>query len=255
MRHEAARESVAGASRIDNHAFLGGKCRNNRHAVAMHQHRAMLALLHHDELRPVAKDPSTSADGVADAGQVRGLGVVENDAVDLGKQMHQFVVGDVDPKIHRVGDGELAIGNLIEQPRLHGRMGVAEEDKRAVGECRGNLRRSIGHHTELGEQRLALIHVEQVFPAPSKGFSALARFEAEQINLTERLELEAMLRGEGKMRLDMALNSALTAGAAMVAAATPPAAVMNFLRVTFILAPCQVEQRYLSRAKTSASSS
>ena len=75
-------------------------------------------------------------------------------------------------------------------------MGVAEEDKRAVGERRGNLRRSIGHHTELGEQRLALIHVEQVFSAPSKGFSALARFEAEQINLTERLELEAMLRGE-----------------------------------------------------------
>ena len=62
---------------------IRGKRWQYRHAIAVHQHGAMLAFFHNDKLRTHVKNCFARGDGVAVIGQLRGLLIIQHHAVHL----------------------------------------------------------------------------------------------------------------------------------------------------------------------------
>ncbi len=104
-------------------------------------------------------------------------------------------MGDVDPEVHGVGDGQLAFREVVQELDLNLGVRVGEEDVLAVAIRLGDRRRRLLQHAQLREQRLALVGVVEVAPAPGEGPRTGPLLEPLQADVGELLELGAVILG------------------------------------------------------------
>ncbi len=187
VAHHPAREAVAGAGRVgDLLDRVGGQ---DGHALVVHEHAPVLALLDNDKHRPhLGDDLLARADRVADAGEQVGFFIVDDQTVDLGEELAQLVGLGLDPEVHRVGDGEDALRQGPQELALNGGVAVGEEDELRVGVGLGHLGRVLAEDPELGEEGLSLVPVVEVLAAPGEGLGALADLEARDVDVVEPSE-------------------------------------------------------------------
>jgi hypothetical protein len=125
VAEEAAREGVAGAGRV--HDVLEHVAGDGEELVAGEKGRAVLASLGDDHLGTHIHRCAGRAGQIRLARQLADLGVVQQQAVDLGDRRLQRVPRRVEPEVHRVQAHEL--GSLTGSPDLELEIGldVAEE--------------------------------------------------------------------------------------------------------------------------------
>ena len=153
----------------------------------------MLSLFDDDEGWSHVENPPGRSNGVAFFGQLRGLRVVYDQAVNDPKQLPQILMSDIDPKIHRVRNGEYATGQLLKHAELYGRMRVAEKHVATVGEVIGDGWRMLFQDAEFGKERLTIIHVLEVSTTPFEGRRAGADLQSREIDARERVEHRPVL--------------------------------------------------------------
>ena len=125
------------------------------------------------------------------AGEFTGLSVVQNQHVDTGDQAEEFLLGDVDPEIHRVGDNEVGADQLVQHMVLKGRSDVAEEDHSRRAIRLGKIGSEVLEDIQLHRAGLALIHVPHVFAGPPEGFPR-NNLQSSQINVPALEELDVL---------------------------------------------------------------
>ena len=194
VAHHAASERVARAGGVDD--GFGGVCGEGGDAVAVDEDRAVLTLLDHDKSWAHVQDMAACGDGVGFAGQQLGFVVIKDEAIDAFEKRDKVRLGDVDPEVHRVGNGELALGKLVHEAELDGGGAISEEDDARVGESIGHFGRVFGENAKLGKERVARVHVGVVLATPGEGFGVRANFEATGINTGEAFEHGHVLVGE-----------------------------------------------------------
>ena len=63
-------------------------------------------------------EPARGAEEIGFAREEAGFGVVEDEHIDAGKELEKAGLGDIDPEVHGVGDGEFWFLHLIENEVL-----------------------------------------------------------------------------------------------------------------------------------------
>jgi hypothetical protein len=151
-------------------------------AVAVDEDGPVLALLDDHEPRAELQEAFAGGDGVAQAGELLGLVVVEDQAVDIAEEHLELGAGGADPEVHRVGDDQTLFRELLGEPVLHAGVHVGEEDDRAVRVRAGHRGRGLDQDVQLGEERLAVVHVVEVLAAPAEGLGAGPHLEAGRVD-------------------------------------------------------------------------
>ncbi len=154
----------------------------------------MFALLDHDEGGTHVADGGGGFDQIASFRELAGLRVVEDEAVDPLEQRSEIVPCDVDPEIHGVGDDQFPVGEVSEHAGLDRGMGVGQKDDFAVGVLVGYRGGRLLEHSEIGEERIPLIHVVVVLAAPAERAGAGPPFKARKVDLRKRCQGGFMLR-------------------------------------------------------------
>ena len=115
MAHHSSSEAVSGACRIEH--LRCGEGRHDIHFMLTEEHRPVLALFDHDKLRAHLTDRMAGPHKVLVLCEKLGLGVVQYQAIDSLEQL-KLVSLNVDPEVHRVGDGQGRVGHLVEHREL-----------------------------------------------------------------------------------------------------------------------------------------
>ena len=170
VAEEAAGEAVAGAGRVAH--VLEREAGQGEEAVLGEQRRAVLALLGDDRARAQLHHRAGGPGEVRLAGQLADLGVVDDQAVDLGDRRQQRVLGGFDPEVHRVEAAEAGAAALGADLALQVGLDVGEEE--GVGRLRGvgELRLELAEDAELGVLGVGDVEVELVAAAPEEGLAA-----------------------------------------------------------------------------------
>ncbi len=109
------------------------------------------------------------------AGQLAGLGVVDEEQVDPLQGAEQALPLGVDPEVHGVARHEPGCPHLVEHRVLQVRVDVAEEDEVGVAPGGREHRLEGGQHVELGVEGVRGVEVELVAPLPAEGLAGLPR--------------------------------------------------------------------------------
>ena len=116
------------------------------------------------------------------AGQLAGLGVVDEEQVDPAQHLEQGLLLRGDPEVHGVGRHDPRRPHLVEHGELQLRVDVAEEDVARVAEGLGQLGAEVGEDVELGVEGVGLVQVELVAPRPAEGPTAKVSRKSTLIN-------------------------------------------------------------------------
>ena len=128
-------------------------------------------------------EPARGAEEIGFAREEAGFGVVEDEHIDAGKELEKAGLGDIDPEVHGVGDGEFWFLHLIENEVLEVGGDIPEENEGEFFVRGGELGFEIGEDIEIGGEGCAVIHVLFVAAVPAEGF-ALDDLEAGQIDIS-----------------------------------------------------------------------
>ncbi len=177
---ETSGEGVARASGIvDVFERVGGA---GEELVVAEEQAAVFAFFDGDVFRAEGADGGSGFDEAGEAGELAGFAVVEDEHVHAFQQSEEVVFGDVDPKIHRVGDDEFRARHLVEDVALQARPDIGEKDVwRGVVAC-GKFRREMLEDVELDAAGFARVEVPHVFAGPAEGFS-LRDLQAGEVDL------------------------------------------------------------------------
>ena len=93
--------------------------------------------------------------------------------------------------VHRVGHDQLRGGALIDDPHLHFRGPVGQEEELALAIVLGQDGVELGHHVQVQAERLAVVHVRQIAAAPAEGLAAGDDLQAGRVDraLLEHLQM------------------------------------------------------------------
>ena len=189
VAEEAAGEAVAGAGRVAH--VVERDAGKGEEAVRGEEGRAVLALLGDDGARAELHRGAGGAGQVRLAGQLADLGVVDDQAVDLGDRRQQRVLGGVDPEVHRVQPAEARAVALGADLALQVWLDVGEEE--GVGGFRlgGELRLELAEDAELGVLGVGDVEVVLVATAPEERLAALDPLDVAGLHAAafEHLEL------------------------------------------------------------------
>lgn len=123
--HQAAGEGIACACRVnDPFGWVRGQ---GADAVAVDEDAAVFAFFDDDESWAQFEEVPSGGDWIAVSGVLLGFVEVEDQAIDLAQKVGQFGLGDGDPEIHRVDDGEFQFTELFEHAELDHWVGVGQE--------------------------------------------------------------------------------------------------------------------------------
>ena len=169
VAEEAAGEAVAGAGRVAH--LLQREAGQGEEAVLGEERGAVLALLGDHRPRPQLHHRAGGPGQVGLAGQLADLGVVDDQAVDLGDRRPQRVPGGLDPEVHRVEAAEVGAA-LGADLALQVGLDVGEEE--GVGGLRAlrELRLELGEDAEPGVLGVGDVEVVLVAAAPEEGLAA-----------------------------------------------------------------------------------
>ena len=171
VAEEAAGEAVAGAGRVAH--VVEREAGQGEEALRGEQRRAVLALLGDDGARAELHHGAGGAGQVRLAGQLADLGVVDDQAVDLGDRRQQRVLGRVDPEVHRVQAAEARAVALGADLALQVGLDVGEEEGVGRLRLRGELRLELAEDAELGVLGVGDVEVVLVAAAPEERLAAL----------------------------------------------------------------------------------
>ena len=193
--HEPAGETVTCAGGIDDDSLVERQRWDHRTTLGVREDCAMLSLFHHDKTRPEVENPLRAADRIAHTREFGGLRVIDDDAIDALQERHEVAVSGANPKVHRVGNDELPIGELLEESELHSWMGIAEEDKLGAAVALRNAWRRLLQHADFGEERLAPVDILEIATAPREGARAMARLKSIEADAGKLAQDRGVLRG------------------------------------------------------------
>lgn len=166
---EAAGESVARARGIDN--FFKRNGGGGKGSLGAREEAAVLSLFDGDVAGTPLAEPAGGAEEVGLIGELRCLGIVQNEQIDPGKKFEQAGASDIDPEVHGVGDDELGFSHLIEHEVLEVGGNVAEEDEGEFLLSGRKFRFKIGKNVELGRKGVPMVHIFFVAAVPAKSFA------------------------------------------------------------------------------------
>ena len=188
IAHEAAGERVTGPRGIED---VLERIRRREEDFTFTEHeRAVLALLHDDELRPAAHDPPRCLDEIVLLRELARLALVEGDEIDARQQLEELGTPALDPEVHRVARHQLRPVDLRQDVELKARVDVPEKDIFRATEWFRNLGPEVREDAEVGLEGLGDVQVVAIAPAPTER-SSLGVFESREIDtaLRQRLEL------------------------------------------------------------------
>ena len=169
VAHQRARESIAGARRIDLDLQRVG--RREEDPVIVEEHGAVLASLHHQAARAHGADRGGGLLDVVFPGELADLFVVDDERIDLGEHRDQGRPLAADPEIHGVGGDQPRALHLSQDLELEAGVDVAEQQKGARAEGLRQLGSEVGEDVELGVQRGAAREVRRVAARPAEGLA------------------------------------------------------------------------------------
>src|SRR5690606_4234058 len=145
-----------------------GKCGHEENALAVEQHRAILAAFDHQVLGPHGEHGLGRTLDVVLFGELAQFFVVDHQrfyALDDSSQRRPFAG---DPKVHGVGGYDPAVRHLVQHLELQLGLNIAEQDTAAVDIAVGQLGSKVGKDIELGAQGLPTGEVVGITARPAK---------------------------------------------------------------------------------------
>src|SRR5437868_3063434 len=133
----------------------------------------MLPLLDDEDMRTHLHNHSCRLNEIRMFGQQSRFAVVNDKAVDAGENLLHFIESPFDPEVHCVADDELGIGHLIENLPLEHGIDIAKTDELCVSHRIGNYRIEVEQDVQLRVERIAVVQVEMIAPAPAEGLAPL----------------------------------------------------------------------------------
>ena len=113
---EAACKSISCTSGIDD--LIEGDGRGGEGAIGSDKEAAVFSFFDGDVAGAAVTEPARGAEKIGFAREETGLGVVEDEHIDAGKELEKAGSGDIDPEVHGVGYGEFWFLHLIENEVL-----------------------------------------------------------------------------------------------------------------------------------------
>ena len=154
----------------------------------------MFALFHDHIFRAELVQLGQGGDHVLVAGQLPRLAVVEHEHIDALEQAQQVVHRDVHPQIHRVGDDELRLVELLDDRLLSAGRVVGQQDVLRLAMGGRQHRRVALHHAQFRAERAPVVHVHLVLAGPVERL-ALANLQPPEVHLMA-LEQRNIFPGE-----------------------------------------------------------
>src|SRR5207249_36917 len=179
VSHEAARKAVSGARRVaDLFERVSGREKNR--AVLEEAGAVFTALQHHDA-RPKPLNRGSGAPEVSRPGEHPGLGLIDDEHIDLSQRLLQLLRLPLDPVIHGVAGHQARPRELATHVKLQWGIDVAQEYELTSQVRSRHLRGKALENIELGFERPRLAHVSIVLTSPAKRFPPRP-FEAFDVN-------------------------------------------------------------------------
>ncbi len=145
------------------------------------QCRPELTALDDENLRPEPANDAGGPDEIGFTGQLAGLGVIDDEQVDVGERCEEPVARAFDPEIHRVERHKPCRG-LQSRLTLELWIGVGEKQERNFASRVIELRIELRQHVELRIERVRRVQVVSVFSFPEEGLAARHSLEVSHVD-------------------------------------------------------------------------
>ena len=185
---EAAQEGVAGAGGVEEVEHREGG--RGEDAIRREKEGAVFTFFDDEALRTHIADHARSFDEVGFAGELAGLGVVDDEDVDTFEGVEELGFGAFDPEVHGVGHDQAGLVDLVEHASLQGGLDIAEADDIAVAIGVGDDRVESLEDIELGVEGVARVEVVVVATGPEKGLAAVVDLQTGEVDVATAQALE-----------------------------------------------------------------
>lgn len=178
---QAAQEGITCASGVKNGMKRVSGAGEEIGTVFAEQEAAVFTAFHDDKTWAFGLEAASGFHQIGGACEFFGFTVIDDQEVDLFQDIMQALIGDADPKVHRVGGDEVCSCALFQGLELIVWAHVGQHGDFGRRGCRGELGDPGFQHVDRHIVSGAAVHIVVVFTTPGKGGSAAA-FQAVQGN-------------------------------------------------------------------------